>query len=260
MDDAQKMMERMMKLFAEIRGTATTAAAAAPADEEKPAKKGRKTKLNADGTEKPKRASKPRDPNSPYAKLQAAVKVLYADVSAEDRKALTANGFGYLVLCGYLKKLGKETLTADDMTAAVAYLKANPEYKSSTQIQRSAKASVASGEKEEAEEEPKEESKKAKSEKPVEVKKILAKLEAALVEADEESDDEDEDEDEEESERVPLESFDHKGQNYLKDPYQEVYTAEGEMIWVGTWNGKKIDLAKGREMPARVREFIRSQD
>jgi hypothetical protein len=250
------MMERMMKAFAEIRGTATMgpAAPAAPADDEKPAKKGRKTKLNADGTEKPKRASKPRDPNSPYAKLQAAVKVLYADVSAEDRKALTANGFGYLVLCGYLKKLGKETLTADDMTAAVAYLKANPEYKSSTQIQRSAKASVASGEKEEAKEEPK----KAKSEKPVEVKKILAKLEAALVEAEEESDDEDEDE--EESERVPLESFDHKGQNYLKDPYQEVYTAEGEMIWVGTWNGKKIDLAKGREMPARVREFIRSQD
>lgn len=103
-------------------------------------------------SEKPTRARKPRDPNSPYAKLQAAVKVLYADVSAEDRKALTANGFGYLVLCGYLKKLGKETLTADDMTAAVAYLKANPEYKSSTQIQRSAKASVASGEKEEAEE------------------------------------------------------------------------------------------------------------
>jgi hypothetical protein len=149
MDDAQKMMERMMKAFAEIRGTATMgpAAPAAPADDEKPAKKGRKTKLNADGTEKPKRASKPRDPNSPYAKLQAAVKVLYADVSAEDRKALTANGFGYLVLCGYLKKLDKETLTADDMTAAVAYLKANPEYKSSNQIQRSAKASVASGEK-----------------------------------------------------------------------------------------------------------------
>jgi hypothetical protein len=98
-------------------------------------------------SEKPTRARKPRDPNSPYAKLQAAVKVLYADVSAEDRKALTANGFGYLVLCGYLKKLDKETLTADDMTAAVAYLKANPEYKSSAQIQRSAKASVASGEK-----------------------------------------------------------------------------------------------------------------
>jgi len=262
MGDAQKMMERMMKLFAEIRGTATTAAAAAPANDEKPAKKGRKTKLSADGTEKPKRASKPRDPNSPYAKLQAAVKVLYADVSAEDRKALTANGFGYLKLCGYLKNLGKETLTADDMTAAVAYLKENPDYKSSTEIKRSAKTSVVSGEKEEEEKEEKEEKKPRatpakKSEKPAEVvKQIVAKLEAAIADSDDESDDEEE----EESERVPLESFDYKGQNYLKDPYQELYTAEGEMIWIGTWNGKKIDLAKGREMPARVREFIRSQD
>lgn len=261
---ARKQLEHLSKTIAEMRGTAVSAGTA-PADDEKPAKKGRKTKLNADGTEKAKRASKPRDPNSPYSKLQAAVKVLYADVSAEDRKALTANGFGYLVLCGYLKKLDKETLTADDMAAAVAYLKENPDYKSKTQIQRSGEGSVASGEKGEKgeKEEEKEKEKKPratpakKSEKPAEVaKQVIAKLEAALSDSDDESDDEEE----EESERVPLETFDYKGQNYLKDPYQELYTAEGEMLWVGTWNGKKIDLAKGREMPARVREFIRSQD
>ena len=264
MGDAQKMMERMMKAFVELRGT-SAAAAPAPADDEKPAKKGGKTKLNADGTEKRKRASKPRDPNSPYSKLQAAVKVLYADVSAEDRKALTANKFGYLVLCGYLKNLGKETLTADDMAAAVAYLKEHPEYKSNTTIQRSEKTSVASGEKEEDEEvEKKPRGRPAKkSEKPAEAEKksetaaemakqVIAQLEAALSDSDDESDDE-----EEESERVPLESWDHKGQNYLKDPYDEVYTAEGEMVWLGTFNGKRI--VKG-VMPERVKKFIESQE
>ena len=260
MGDAQKMMERMMKAFVELRGTATTAAPA-PADDEKPAKKGGKTKLNADGTEKRKRASKPRDPNSPYSKLQAAVKVLYADVSAEDRKALTANKFGYLVLCGYLKNLGKETLTADDMAAAVAYLKEHPEYKSNTTIQRSEKTSVASGEKEEDEEvEKKPRGRPAKkSEKPAEVaKQVIAKLEAALSDSDDESDEEEEKE--EESERVPLESFDYKGETYLRDPYQECYTAYGDRVGKGTWNGKKIVPVGDRVMPERVKKFIESQE
>ena len=265
MGDAQKMMERMMKAFVELRGTAA-AAAPAPADDEKPAKKGGKTKLNADGTEKPKRASKPRDPNKPYSKLQAAVTVLYKDVSPEDKKALTANKFGYLVLCGYLNSLGKETLTADDMAAAVAYLKEHPEYKSKTTIQRSGKTSVASGEKEEGEEvEKKPRGRPAKksekpaeaakeSEKPAEmVKQIVAKLEAAIAESDDESDDEEE----EESEDVPLESWDFKGDNYVKDDHNEVYTAEGQMRWLGTFNGKRI--VKG-DMPARVKKFLASMD
>ena len=49
MDDAKKMMERMMKAFAEIRGTATTGPAAS--EEVSKVKKSRKTK--GDGEKKP---------------------------------------------------------------------------------------------------------------------------------------------------------------------------------------------------------------
>ena len=59
------------------------------------------------------------------------------------------------------------------------------------------------------------------------------------------------------SDDIPLEAFEYKGNNYLKDPFQEVYTAEGKMEWVGTYNGKKI--VKG-DMPERVKKFIEAQD
>jgi hypothetical protein len=79
-------------------------------------------------------------------------------------------------------------------------------------------------------------------------------LEAALSESDEEEDSDDEEEEEEE---VPLTAFEYKGNNYLKDTHNEVYTAEGKMEWLGTFNGKKI--LKG-DMPVRVKKFIESQD
>ena len=268
MESIQKQTARLSKTLAEMRGTSTAATAEAPA----PAKKGRKsTKLNADGTEKVKKAGKPRDPNSPYSKLQAAVKALYAGISTEDKKALTTLGFGYLKLCGYFNALSKMEPTEEDMVAAVAYLKAHPEYTSKTQVQRSASASQASGS-EPAEKKPRGRPAKkavepvetvetlevAKPVVPVEAAKphvsdIIAQIEKHLHE-DDESDDESV---EEESERVPLESFDYKGTEYLKDPYQEVYTAEGQMRWIGTFNGKKI--IKG-DMPLRVKKFIESQD
>jgi hypothetical protein len=252
MESIQKQTARLTKTLAEMRGTA----GAAPVVEA-PAKKVRKSKLNADGTEKVKRAGKPRDPNSPYMKLQAAVKVLYAGISAEDKKALTTLGFGYLKLCGYFNALGKIEPTEDDMVAAVVYLKAHPEYSSKTQVQRSASASQASAS-EQTEKKPRRQAKKAvdtaEAAPAVHVSDIVAQIEAHIAE--EESDDESDDE-EEENERVPLESWDWKGAHYLKDPFQEVYTAEGEMEWVGTFTGKKI--TKG-DMPARVKAFIASQD
>ena len=65
------------------------------------------------------------------------------------------------------------------------------------------------------------------------------------------------DADSDDSNDIPLEAFEYKGYNYLKDPFQEVYTAEGKMEWVGTYNGKKI--VKG-DMPERVKKFIEAQD
>jgi hypothetical protein len=69
-------------------------------------------------------------------------------------------------------------------------------------------------------------------------------------------DDEEEDEEDEEEE-IDLATFEYKGNSYLKDPFQEVYTSEGKLEWVGTYNGKKI--VKG-EMPLRVKKYIESQE
>ena len=248
MESIQKQAARLTKTLAEMRGTAA------------PAKKGRKSEVNADGTVKEKKAGKPRDPNSPYMKLQTAVKLLYAGISAEDKKTLTSLGFGYLKLCGYFNALGKMEPTEHDMAAAVAYLKEHPEYTSKTQVQRSATASQASGEAGEKKprgRRPKKASAAQAADAPAShVSEIVAQIEKHIAEEDE-SDDESDDDEEEDSERVPLEPFEYKSQNYLKDPYQEVYTSEGKMEWVGTFNGKKIVMG---QMPIRVKKFLESTD
>jgi len=262
MESIQKQTARLTKTLAEMRGTA----GAAPAEPAEPAKKARKSKVNADGSVKEKKAGKPRDPNAPYSKLQTAVAVLYAGISAEDKKALTTLGFGYLKLCGYFNAIRKKEPTKiepseAEMAAAVAYLKAHPEYTSETQVTRSGSASQASAV-DAAEKKPRRrQAKKAavKTTEPADasahhVSDIVAQIEAHIAEEDESDDESD---DEEENERVPLESFEYKGTEYLKDPYQEVYTAEGEMRWMGTFNGKKI--IKG-DMPMRVKKFIESQE
>jgi len=265
MESIQKQTARLTKTLAEMRGTA----GAAPAEPAEPAKKARKSKLNADGTEKAKRVRVPRDPNAaltPHQNLVSnLISPLWKKVSAEDKKILAEKssvkpkGFNMLAVAGYLHHIGKDEATEDDMAAAVIYLKEHPEYTSKTQVSRSGSASQASAS-EQAEKKPRRrrQAKKAAAapaEAPaVHVSDIVAQIEAHIAE--EESDDESED-DEEENERVPLESWDWKGAHYLKDPFQEVYTAEGEMEWVGTFTGKKI--TKG-DMPARVKAFIASQE
>ena len=141
---------------------------------------------------KPKRERKPEDPDAPksaFRLFQAAAKPFWDSLSKDEKKGMQPHN--HLVLHGYLWKDGKgktaETLTEDDVTAAVAYLTAHPEFKSGTQIHRSGNTSVASKEDEEEEEKP--------------VKKSVKKsVKKAVVE--EFSDDEEDEEEEEEEEEV----------------------------------------------------------
>jgi len=258
MDDAQKMMERMMKAFAEIRGTATTGPAAASEEVTKvKVKKSRKTKTDADGEPKPKRPPTEWSlhcTNVLFPLIIPAIKEAKEKEKAKsDEKREFKPGF-HLSVAGYLKNGGKMNPTEKEVKESIEFLLNNPDHKSETQKIRS--ASNSTDEKPKARGRPKKVAAPAPAptSAPLKTSEVIAKLEAALSEADEEeSDDDDDDEDEE----VPLTAFEYKANNYLKDPFQEVYTAEGKMEWLGTFNGKKI--IKG-EMPARVKKFIESQD
>jgi hypothetical protein len=257
MDDAQKMMERMVKAFAEIRGTATTGPAAASEEVTKvKVKKSRKTKTDADGEPKPKRAPTEWSlhcTNVLFPLIIPAIKEAKAAESAKSGEKREFKKFGFhLNVAGYLKNSGKMNPTAEEVKAAIEFLLDHPDHKSQTEISRSAGNSTV--EKPKARGRPKKAA--APAPEPLKSSEVIAKLEAALSEADEEESDDD-DEDEDEDEEVPLTGFEYKGNHYLKDPFQEVYTAEGKMEWLGTFNGKKI--IKG-EMPARVKKFIESQD
>ena len=172
-------------------------------------------------------------------------------------------GIRHMTVAGYLKKDGKTAPTEDDVKEAIKFLESNPDYKSDTQKTRSESGSVndealaktakrgrpAKGKAE----------KDAKAEKPV-PKVVTPKAEKA--------DDEDEeklspswDEEEEKVEEFQLPDFTTKdvgGIEYLIDlEDNEMFTADGDMKWVGTWTGKKI--SKG-EMSERVKKILESQE
>ena len=234
MGDAQKMMERMMKAFAEIRGTASSGAAA-PASEEAPTK-GKKSRKTKDGEPKVKREVKP---GSWADQIKTVYMPVFNEAWTDGKKPA-----GLLMrVSGYLKGQGKTQPTLEEMKAAITFFKENPDHKSETALSRSADGST--------DEAPKTRGrpKKKAAEKPVSAPVVVAKAE--------ESDDEDSDEEDEEDEVPPLASFEYKGQNYLKDPFQQVYTSEGKPEWVGTFDGKKI---KKGEMPAHVKKVLESME
>ena len=243
MGDAQKMMERTMKAFAEIRGTSTVAAGAS--EEVSKGKKSRKTK--GDGEPKPKKEVVP---GSWPDQLQKVYAPVINEAWGSEKKPA-----GILMkVAGYLKKNGKTEPTVKDAREAIKFIRENPDYKSDTQISRSAENSV----EEEAPKKKRAYKKKAVAEEAPKTAGVIAVLNAVMDEAKEDEEDEkSDDEEEDDEEDVPLATFEYKGNNYLKDPYQEVYTAEGKIEWVGTFNGKKI--VKG-EMKPRVKKFIESQD
>jgi hypothetical protein len=235
MDDAKKMMERMMKAFAEIRGTATTGPAAS--EEVSKVKKSRKTK--GDGEKKPV------VPGSWPDQLQKVYAPVINEAWGSEKKPA-----GILMkVAGYLKKQGKTEPTVKDAREAIAFICENPDYKSDTQISRSEDGSVKEGAKK----------KRAYKKKAVSEEKTpaAAKAEEVIAKMKEVLSDAEEDEEEDEEEEIDLATFEYKGNSYLKDPFQEVYTSEGKLEWVGTYNGKKI--VKG-EMPLRVKKYIESQE
>jgi hypothetical protein len=238
MGDAQKMMKRMTKLFAEIRGTATTAAVAS--EEVSKVKKSRKTK--GDGEKKPV------VPGSWPDQLQKVYAPVINEAWGSEKKPA-----GILMkVAGYLKKQGKTEPTVKDAREAIAFIRENPDYKSDTQISRSEDGSVKEGAKKK-----RAYKKKAVSEEKTpaaaKAEEVIAKMKEVLSDAEEDEEEDEEDEEEE----IDLATFEYKGNSYLKDPFQEVYTSEGKLEWVGTYNGKKI--VKG-EMPLRVKKYIESQE
>lgn len=279
MASVQKAVDRLVKTFAELRGTATSGAASASAASDSEAqgavkgKKVRKSRKNkgaedADGDGEPKAKRPPTEwsihcTSVLFPLIMPAIKeAKEAEKLKEDDKREIKTGF-HLSVAGYLKNSGKMNPTEDEVKEAIEYLLSHPDHKSETQKIRSASNSTDEAPK------PKKEKKQmlpkkaevvtttATEDKVAEAAAVIAKLDAVLGESDDEDSD---DEEEEKEEDVPLVDFEYKGNKYLKDPFQEVYTATGQMKWVGTWNGKKIVGGKPGDEPARVKKLIASQD
>ena len=271
----QKSIDRLVKTFAELRGTATSGAASASAASDSEAqgavkgKKVRKSRKNkgaedADGDGEPKAKRPPTEwsihcTSVLFPLIMPAIKeAKEAEKLKEDDKREIKTGF-HLSVAGYLKNSGKMNPTEDEVKEAIEYLLSHPDHKSETQKIRSASNSTDEAPK------PKKE-KKQMLPKKAEVADTVAptvetaKIDAALARCEPDEDEDSDDEEEEKEEDVPLVDFEYKGNKYLKDPFQEVYTATGQMKWVGTWNGKKIVGGKPGDEPARVKKLIASQD
>jgi hypothetical protein len=251
MASVQKGLDRLVKAFAELRGT--SAAAAGSDAEPVKAKKGRKSSKPKDGgDEKPKVKRPPSEwslhcTNVLFPLILPAIKEAKEAEKAkgENEKRKINTGF-HLNVAGYLKNSGKMNPSADEVKESIEYLLTHPDYKSETQKVRSASNST--------DETPKKEKKEVKAAAVAEAAAVIAQIDAVLGESD------DEDSDDEDDEKTPLVAFEYKGTNYLKDTYNEVYTAQGRMEWVGTFNGKKITKGSDASMPARVKKLIESQD
>ena len=178
-------------------------------------------------------------------------------------------GIRHMTVASYLKKEGKTAPTEDDVKKAISFMESNPDYKSDTQKRLSEAGSV----KEDAPAKTAKRGRPAKAkaetekaEKPV-PKVVTPKAEKAaddeeLVPSWDDASDDEKDEEEDEEEK-PFEAPDMliekvKGIEYLKDPEDDsLYTADGDMKWVGTWTGKKI--VKG-EMTERIKKVLASQE
>ena len=174
-------------------------------------------------------------------------------------------GITHMGVAGYLKKDGKTAPTEDDVKKAISFMESNPGYKSDTQKSRSEAGSV----KEDAPAKTakrgrpaKAKAEKEKAEKPV-PKVVTPKAEKAADDEELVPSWDDASDDEKDEEEKPFEAPDMliekvKGIEYLKDPEDDsLYTADGDMKWVGTWTGKKI--VKG-EMTERIKKVLATQE
>ena len=246
----EKIAARMTKTLAELKGRSDTAVAVSvPVD--KKSKKAKKMASDSEGvTDKPKRA--------PNASAQMLKRISPDITRILDGKKATGP-IQMLKIVGRLRSNGITEPTDDEIRSAIEFLESNPDHLSATQSHRSAKSSVEG----ESSEKPKQRGRPSKTKKAADAKAAATKAAetpaptlgagTGLREELEESESESEDEDE----NKHLEQWTWKGEEYLKDLQQEVYTSFGEMQWVGTWNGKKI--VKG-DMPERVRKFLTMQN
>jgi len=248
----EKIAARMTKTLAELKGRSDTAVAVSvPVD--KKSKKAKKMASDSEGvTDKPKRA-----PNASAVML----KRISPDITRilDGKKA--TGPIQMLKIVGRLRSNGITEPSDDEIRSAIDYLIANPDHLSATQSHRSAKSSVEG----ESSEKPKQRGRPSKTKKAAATKAAETPaptlgagtgLREELEERDESEESESE-EDDEEDENTHLEQWTWKGEEYLKDLEQEVYTSFGEMQWIGTFNGKKIVK---RDMPERVRKFLTMQN
>lgn len=233
--EVQKVSQKVVKALAEMRGTAATAPSESS---DAPKKKSKKAKA-ADGEEKPKRA-----PSEWSLHCKNVLFPLILPIIADAKKdgQTVKTGF-HLRVAGYLKDNQMMNPSSEEVERAFKFLMANPDYQSKTQISRSPNGSVA---------EAKGRGRPKKEAAEPSASEAAPTVVVPVQQASEDSDDDDDDDEEE----TTLAQFEHKGVTYLKDQYQEVYTNEGEMMWVGTFNGKKIVPAAGREMSPRVKKTI----
>ena len=191
---------------------------------------------------KTKRSKKEKDPDAPKKPLSAwatLLKEVYMPLLKEalDGKKMPT-GLG-LKVAGYLHKQGNTAPALDEVKKAIEYLEANPDYKSDTQKSRSESGSV---------------SEKKPRGRPPKAKKTDDKPKPTVVTPKAEQ----EEEEEEAYEHPKFSAFTFKGVEYLKDEDEnELFSSEGDMKWVGTWNGKKI--VKG-EMSERVKKILAAED
>jgi len=209
------------------------------------------------------KAKKEKDPDAPKrvpSSWAVALQEVYMPVI---KKALgdekLPKGLSHMQVAAYLKKESKTAPSEADVKKAIEFLESNPDYKSDTQKTRSESGSV----KEDAPAKKRGRPAKAKAEKDAKpVPKVVTPKAETADDADEEklspSWEEKEKEKEEEFQAPDLVVLTIKGVDYLRDPEDdEVYTADGDMKWLGTWTGKKI--VKG-EMSERVKKVLASQE
>ena len=188
-----------------------------------------------------KKGKKAKDPDAPKREPSAWAKSLSV-VSALVKEALEGKKMPaglHLKVAGYLKSNEIAEPDVDDVVEAIEFLEKNPDYKSGSQKARSVDESEIK--------KPKARGRPKKQPTPTA---------------------EDEAEEAEEAEEEPKKEFNtpksftmpnfsnltFKGVDYLLDDEEnEVFTADGEMKLMGTWNGKKI--IKG-EMSERAKKII----
>jgi hypothetical protein len=194
-----------------------------------------------------KKGKKAKDPDAPKREPSAWAKSLSV-VSALVKEALEGKKMPaglHLKVAGYLKSKEIAEPDVDDVVEAIEFLEKNPDYKSGSQKARSVDES--------------------------EIKKPKARgrpKKQPTPTAEDEAEESEEDEEAEEAEEEPKKEFNtpksftmpnfsnltFKGVDYLLDDEEnEVFTADGEMKWMGTWNGKKIVLGEKSE---RVKKII----